>query len=319
MVQLIGGFSVIAGCVVLIFTIYIVNLALPKEKRNEKLTKPFFSFLSTIYSDNVKLSVFVTMLVFLLLLILGNVYGREMVVSEIGKGFFIEAFGMFFDALILVLLFNFIAAKGERDNLIRRYFEEIEDFRPWRDSEAKFRIRGNILRLNKLNISKFDLTSLDLSDLKLLEVKLNGSTLSDTDFTNTHLNKAQFVGILCSGSHFSTKDGKGCFLDEANFSEAHIQYSYFTGARLPSANFSKAILSRVDFKRADLRFATFEGAYIYDSIFDYCEVDEKFLERLKQSNITGNFNFEVYEVIDVPVKNYIGAYRFLLRKKVKTS
>lgn len=316
MIQLIGSFSVIVACLLLIGTIYIINLALPKGKRNEKLTSPFSSLLNAIYSDNVKLSIFITILVSFLLMILWNAFGRTLALKVIGEGVFIEAFGMFFDALILVLLFNFIASKGERDTLINRYFEEIEDFRYWKAPEAKFRIRGNILRLNKLNISKFDLGFIDLSGLRLLNVNFNDSVLTDTNFTDTNLHEAQFTGVQCSGSTFS---GKDCFLNRADFSKAHIQHSYFIGTYLRAANFSKATLSKVNFEGADLRGAFFDGTYIYDSNFDRARVDKDFLERLKQSNITGNFNFGIYEIIEVPVKGYIGSFEFFLNKKVATT
>ncbi|AEE51131.1 pentapeptide repeat-containing protein [Haliscomenobacter hydrossis] len=312
MIQLIGSFSVIVACILLIGTIYIINLTLPKGKRKEKLARPFSSLLNAIYSDNVKLSIFVTILVSFLLMILWNAFGRTLALKVIGEGVFIEAFGMFFDALILVLLFNFIASKGERNTLIKRYFEEIEDFRYWKASEAKFRIRGNILRLNKLNISKFDLAFLDLSGLELPDVNFNDSTLTDTDFSFTNLSDAQFVGIFCSGSIFNDKR---TFLNRANFSEAHIQHSYFIRTYLRAANFSEANLTKVNFEEADLRGAIFKEASIYDSNFDRARVDESFLERLKQSNITGDFVHDMYEIEKVPVRGYPENFDFFLRKK----
>lgn len=312
MVPIVGSFSIIVACILLICTIYTINMALPVKERNERLIKPLSSFLNSIYSDNVKLSIVVTMLVSLLLLILWNFFGRALAISTIGEGVFIEAFGMFFDALILVLLFNFIAAKGERDTLTKRYFEEIEDFRYWKASEAKFRIRGNILRLNKLNISKFDLAFLDLSQLELPKVNFNDSTLTDTNFSFSNLDHAQFSRILCSGAVFN--DNK-CFLNCANFSEAYIQHSYFIGTYLRCANFSKAKLSKVNFEGADLRSAFFNEAHIYNSNFDGAIVEEDFLEKLKQANIIGDPVYNMYIVEKKHVPGHPGHFYFKLKQK----
>ena len=117
---------------------------------------------------------------------------------------------------------QFCVSKGEREKSIKNYIEEIRDFQYWKSQEAKYRIRGNIIRLNELGVSALNLSFLDLSNLDLPNVKLNASILSDVDFSFTNLNEAEFVGIFCSGSSFNDKK---CFLNKANFTDAHIQHS----------------------------------------------------------------------------------------------
>ena len=306
MTQLIINLSVIFECLFLMSTIYFLNLVLPEGNRNEKLVKPFSTLLNSIYSNNVRLSIFVTILVFLLLIILWISFGKTMGFEEIGKGVFTEAFGMFFDALILVLLFNFMASKGEKDSLIKRYFEEIEDFRDWKDNEAKFRIRGNILRLNKLHISKFDLSFLDLSRLELQKMNFNNSTLTDTDFSYSSLDEAQFSRIICTFSKFNAQP---CNLYRANFSEAEIQSSFFEGTYLVDSNFSNAKLIKVDFEGADLRGTNFTEAYIHDCNFNNAFVDREFLENLKTAKITGDPIYDMYTILEI---NTLGFFQFKL-------
>lgn len=310
MIQILANISMIFSCLIILTTLYVLNLILPKNNRNEKLIFKSSKIWRAIYLDNVKLSVFVLILALFLLSILWLLYGKDLKASDIGQGVFIETFGMVFDVILLVLLFNFISSKGEKENAIRKYNEEIEDFREWKSEEAKYRIRGNIIRLNRLNYNKFDLAFIDLSNLKLLDCKFSFSNLVNTDFSNTNLNKAEFVEILCSDSKFNS-----CFLHLSDFSKATLQNTEFKKAFMLGSNFSHSTLSSINFAEADLRSVKFDKAYLYDPNFDGAKVSEDFIARLRESDITGHPVYDMYFIQKVPVFGYQGHYEFYAKKR----
>ena len=68
----------------------------------------------------------------------------------------IESYGMLFDIIIICVLTLWLNQKGRKLLQIKRYHDEIDDFRSWKSPEAAYRIRGNILRLNQNGISNID-------------------------------------------------------------------------------------------------------------------------------------------------------------------
>lgn len=103
-------------------------------------------------------------LIALLLLISIGFLLRKLILKEniIYEGAFIrdiitEIHGLLFDIFvfgIVIVIFNKI---GEKRRNIKRYTEEIADFRDWDEKEAKFRIVGNIRRLNNNGFFNIDL------------------------------------------------------------------------------------------------------------------------------------------------------------------
>lgn len=266
----------------------------------------------SIYSDNVKISWLVLFFATLLLLGMGWRLKDSLKANEIWVGVFVEMFGMIFDILLLVLLFNWITAKGERKKAIDRYLEEISDLSYWKSEEAKFRIRGNILRLNQLGITKLNLSEIDMTGLKLDGIKINGSILNEIDFTNSNMNKAELIGLIASSVKFNEKK---CFLHSAKFMDSRLQYCKFIRSYLNGADFTDAKLSNINFSGANLKNIIFNRTYFYDPEFEGAEVDKDFLAKIKNWNITGNFDFTQYEVLKKPVPGYPGRFEYFLHKK----
>ena len=235
----------------------------------------------------------------------------------------VEAHGLLFDLLvfgILLAIYDKIKSdeeerkkeEVERKLKVELHLEEIDDFRRWKSEEAKFRVRGNILRLNKLDHSKIDLAELDLSKLDLKEVKLNHSNLFQTDFSSSNLANAEFKEIICSNSKFNkTKT----FLLNAKFQNSHLQYCEFIESYLNGADFTDAKLSNIDFCRADLRNVIFKRTYFYDPNLSGAEVNEDFIENLKKWDIQGHPIYDWYEVVKQPAKGHPGHFQFFLQEK----
>ncbi|MCF8247513.1 MAG: pentapeptide repeat-containing protein [Saprospiraceae bacterium] len=113
------------------------------------------------------------------------------------KNILVEAHGFIFDLLIFGIIFTIYQEVREKKESIKRYLEELEDFRRWQEPEASFRIAGIVRRLNR--IEKYDLDldgcNLENSDLKNLRFdysKFYGTNLSGSDLRGAKFNGAYF-------------------------------------------------------------------------------------------------------------------------------
>lgn len=115
----------------------------------------------------------------------------------------VESHGMLLD-LFLIGVFLFWLQRRSADNRekklrIKRYEEEIDDYRGWDEKEAMYRIVGNIKRLNKEGVSKIDLRGCfleraDLRGAKLQGAQLQGAWLLGTILKGACLKEAQLQG-----------------------------------------------------------------------------------------------------------------------------
>jgi len=155
------------------FYVKINDLQKQLKDKKEKLFK-------SITNDSVSLSLFLLFIgiTFFILLI----WLKKPDPDEFLKGIQVELFGILFDIIVLVLLFNWINKKGEKNRKIETALNEIEDFRTWHSDEAKYRIIGNIKRLNRE----------DWSEVNLMQVKLSGTNQprGNTDLRNINLSKS---------------------------------------------------------------------------------------------------------------------------------
>ena len=119
---------------------------------------------------------------------------------------------------------------GEKQLEIRRYHEEIDDFRGWDSDEAGYRIAGNIKRLNRNGI-----TNIQLERCHLVQVNLGGADLSYANLVHANLNHA--------------------ILSYAILSPADLGYADLSGASLFHADLSGALLDGANLSGADLRYA----------------------------------------------------------------
>lgn len=286
----------------------------------------------SIIMDRVKLSVLVLILSILFVLSFFYFVRNDFGEGEIRSGVFIELTGMLADVIILVLLFNWLSSKGEKKRRIEHLKDEIEDFVHWNSEEAKYRIRGNLYRLNKegttdVTLRYVSVTNklLDLTRISLRNIDLSGSSLLDVDFSECDLTGANFSKIRTSSGctfNYSRNDTGG--LIHAKFVRAQLQYSEFKNAYLGFADFTDATLVKVDFTGADLRGAIFQGTRFENVNLDDVEVSADFRQKVENWQIQwhsdGNEKsiFEDYKIEEQPVTptdiGYQETFQYFLRK-----
>lgn len=136
----------------------------------------------------------------------------------------VEAHGMLFDIFVLGVIVSILNLRIERNYAVERLENEIEDFLEWEETEAYYRIRGCIYRLNKLGVSDIKLRGANLSNLNLRMVDLHNADLRDVNFSNSFLGVANFQRACLIGSNFS-----GANLQGAKFDKADLKNTNFNG------------------------------------------------------------------------------------------
>jgi uncharacterized protein YjbI with pentapeptide repeats len=140
--------------------------------------------------------------------------------------------------VLIVIYKNIWDRRQDRKNNIKRWQEEIDDYRGWEEKEAMVRIMGNIRRLNKIGATKVDLHKCYFKEADLTEFDLKGANFEDANLEGAILNNNRNLQIT-------------------NFSKANLRR-----ARLISANLQGAILRGADLQGADLSSANLEGVDI---------------------------------------------------------
>lgn len=141
----------------------------------------------------------------------------------------VEAHGMLLDILVFGVLLVWIAKKRENRLEVKRYIEEIDDFRGWKSEEAVRRIRGNILRLNRLGKTDIDLHHCFLKGADLRRANLRGAKL-----TGAVLEDAKFWMADLSDSKLWSANLEGASLYEANLQGADLWRAKLKGAKVYS-------------------------------------------------------------------------------------
>ncbi len=182
----------------------------------------------------------------------------------------VEAHGMLFDLGILGVFVFWLNSLGEIQRKKQRYQEEIDDYLGWESDEAKYRIIGNIKRLNRKGVSKINLVRANLKNAELWGVNLNNSTLTGANlqqailpganlqkvnFIGANLHKAQLVNANLSGANLISAT-----LTQANFRTTNLQKTSFVASNLQGAIFCQANLSGATLTGAILVDAELEGA-----------------------------------------------------------
>jgi hypothetical protein len=110
--------------------------------------------------------------------ILATVFVVSLTLSSYGYGgnflenILVEAHGMLLDILVIGIFILWLNRSGEKLLEVRRYLEEIDDFRGWDSDEAGYRIAGNVKRLNRNGI-----TNVQLEECHLVKVNLSSTNL----------------------------------------------------------------------------------------------------------------------------------------------
>jgi len=145
--------------------------------------------------------------------------------DDFGQNIRVEFVGFCFDVLLLGLIYAIFKRRNKRDQDIKRWQEEIDDYRGWDEKEATFRIVGNVKRLNREKISAIRLQFCYLREAKLTKTNLKGAILFNADLENARLGEA---------------DLSNADLRFANLKRSYLVGAIFEGADLSNANFDGA-------------------------------------------------------------------------------
>jgi len=177
----------------------------------------------------------------------------------------IEAHGMLFDLLIIGILLVWLNKNGEKQLRIKRYSEEIDDYRHWKSEEATYKIIGNIKRLNKDKITQIELYNGYLKSANLNYVDLTGSNmnyvvLEDATLINSMLNKVRLNQANLHNAKLNKAELRGSFLGGANCEGASMIKCDLENAQLIKTNLKGAFLMDANLKGAMIAGADFTGA-----------------------------------------------------------
>lgn len=167
----------------------------------------------------------------------------------------VEAHGMIFDLLVIGILLVWLNKIGEKRVRIKRYQEEIDDFRHWVNEEASFRIAGDIKRLNKDQIFNIDLYNCYLKNVNLNYVNLTGSNMNYVNLEDSTLQNAILNNVR---------------LNQANLQNVKMQGIQLVNSQLSGVNFMFTTPIKADFTNSNLIKAKFKGAVLIDAIFKDC-------------------------------------------------
>lgn len=176
-----------------------------------------------------------------LILVVGFTIIKYGYTGELFKNILIEAHGMLFDILVIGILILWLNKIGEKKREVKRYQDEIDDFRNWPSDEAKFRIIGNIKRLKRLGINK-----INLSDCYLVNAPLRGFQLQNIDFSFANLNNADLAETSLQNAFLWGTNLQGVFFYLANLQDAFLREANLQGSDLRAANLMGANLMQAN-------------------------------------------------------------------------
>ncbi len=180
----------------------------------------------------------------------------------------IEAHGIIFDLAFIGILILWLQKNGERQQRIRRYLDEIDDFRFWKSEESAYRAMGNIKRLNRDKIYKIDLSHSFLQNTNLNYVNLSGSNLNSANLSHCYLISSNFSNARLNqanmeGCHMNNTNLSDAFLSGGNFSNASLIKGNLRNANCIMANFENAFLMEADLRNANLLGTNLKNANLY--------------------------------------------------------
>lgn len=187
----------------------------------------------------------------------------------------VEAHGMIFDLLVIGILLVWLNKVGERRLRIRRYQEEVDDFRHWINEEASFRIAGDIKRLNKDGVFSIDLYNCHLKNVNLNYVNLTNSNMNYINLEDSSLQNANLSNVRLNQANLQNAKLQGAKMKNAQLSGANLQFTTPIKADMSGSNLIKAklkgavmidcilsdsMLAGADFTDANLFKTDFRGA-----------------------------------------------------------
>lgn len=196
----------------------------------------------------------------------------SMPVTHFYENILVEAHGMIFDLLVIGILLVWLNKVGEKRLRIRRYQEEIDDFRHWINEEASFRIAGDVKRLNKDDVFSIDLYNCYLKNVNLNYVNLTNSNMNYVNLEDSSLQNAILNNVRLNQANLQNVKLQGAKLKNAQLSGANLQFSTpikadLTGCNLIKAKLNGAVMIDCIMKDAMLAGADFTDANLFKADF----------------------------------------------------
>jgi uncharacterized protein YjbI with pentapeptide repeats len=169
----------------------------------------------------------------------------------------VEAHGLVFDVIffgLIIAIYDVVRRNKDRIKLKKfqdkqleiRYLEEIDDYRGWYSDEAKFRIIGNIRRLNRLSIFNIDLEECYLVNCKLSLVKIESTTFAL---------KYSYNELILDRSSFNATNFRsnllGCKFILTEFTNSSFESLHIDNLNCSICDFSNSIFNRVSFSNSN--------------------------------------------------------------------
>lgn len=133
---------------------------------------------------------------------------------------------MLFDLFVTATFLLWLNKRLEKNREIRKYHEEIDDFRYWKSREAMYRIVGNIKRLEKNGVTKINLRRCLLKHAPLRGVKIIGANLRQVKLQNAILGESKLEEAILDKANLEGedfRDAKGIF--ENQLTKVKILYN----------------------------------------------------------------------------------------------
>lgn len=188
-----------------------------------------------------------------------------------GGDLLVEAHGTLFDMIFFGVFFFFFQKIRERSKEIKRYKEELDDFRGWNEKEAMYKNMGNIKRLLRLGVSSICLSRSYLKGAKLAWGHIKNSRgllqMDNSDFSYAQLDECEFYLISFKQSRFLDTSFLGTTFMTCSFAEAT-----FNTGRIWKASFHKCDFSNTAFKNLHIQECKFEKCDFSGATFQSCEI-----------------------------------------------
>lgn len=182
--------------------------------------------------------------------------------DQLPANLYVEFLGLIFDIALVGIIFSLGTRRRERRQDIKRYQEEIDDLKKWDCEEARFRIAGNIRRLNRLGVTAIDLCGAEISNFSFSRsdilsisgsVFYNGEWGTGSSRERSKLCRVSFDYVDCTGVMFSPYYPLPTFIGAEPF------------IKLQDCSFLKTVLKRVKFDGAYLLWSESPPGDIFET------------------------------------------------------
>ena len=151
-------------------------------------------------------------------------------------------------------------------------------------------------RFDKCHLSNCNLQACDISGAKLIQSKFDHCDLSQSNFSYGVMEESIWTECTLDSSNVHGSDLRDIKLKKCKGFSPNFSDSYAAGAEFADCNFNqsdwshfigwdtrwiKVQLNKSNFFGSDLRHSIFKGCHIQDANFEYCQIDENWLDKHK--------------------------------------